>query len=252
MQIRDLARRRFWKEAFGAAKNQIDGNAKLREAALIEYCQARVLDSQLYEVAQYREAFQTPGWEKHNQEHKDRIRIALENYVAAGGVVLDRELFCWVPDDFTLGTHTIEERLKEEFGSSVYTMIDADTIIVNYTHHIEGKLTVLFDTDYSDLEYELETSGDPEPADMPSTLWDAAEKYLTDRGIAHEVGDFGDVRPTWTEEEVAQRMELLYRDIDRTGLPLLTIVNMITKHFVGNDMGAVILPVANVSEDDES
>ncbi len=194
-----------------------------QQTALVAYAQAYQLESQAWQVANERDAFESETY-REERDRLDRIREdAMTAYVEAGGVIFDRTIMGYSDDT---NHYAIDDALRAEFGRDLVNPDSESEQLFVYTSSVYEAAVLQF---LKDKFPGLKTSvSDMDEQEIPViSNWPQAREFLRKQGIELITRDYSYIVPEKTEEQIDELVEEAMDALAKTGLNQLQALNRI-------------------------
>lgn len=194
-----------------------------QQTALVAYAQAYQLESQAWQVANERDAFESETY-REERDRLDRIREdAMTAYVEAGGVIFDRTIMGYSDDT---SHYAIDDALRAEFGRDLVNPDSESEQLFVYTSSVYEAAVLQF---LKDKFPGLKTSvSDMDEQEIPViSNWPQAREFLRKQGIELITRDYSYIVPEKTEEQIDELVEEAMDALAKTGLNQLQALNRI-------------------------
>ena len=210
-----------------------------RKQALIAYAQAYQLESQVWQVASDRDAFEAESY----REERDRLtrlrEQAMTDYVEAGGVIFDRMITGYAEG---VDHYDIDDALREQFENRVNPDSESSELFVYLSSVDEKDILEFLNRHYPTLKYRATDMTEQEIPGIGN--WPAAREFLRKLGIEPITRDYSYIVPERTEGEIDELVNEAVDTLGKTGLNHAQVMVRFVKAW-----SAKKLPMAATLED---
>lgn len=189
------------------------------KAASIEFAQVGVMESKAWERAGSLSAFDSQGYNRHIGAINERRKRAVEEFIGAGGLILDTCLYHSAGDH--VDHRPLDARLAKEFGDRVSAESEFDILRIYFNSRDKDKIVSFLKDDLMLEIDEVDDIFDEEDYDIPGLGgWDSSKIFLELEGVEEEAFDCTDINPERTEEEIDAIIEAAANDLRKAGIPI--------------------------------
>lgn len=192
--------------------------AQERLQAQIKYARAHVLESQAWEVARERDAFDSPTYKTCVASLDYTKKKAMDEFAAAGGHLVNRQIIGWLDMEDERSHYDIDDLLRNRFGDDPEVVTDSESgmFCCLFSRRREAKIVQLIQQNFPLLRYGEVDDCDPVMPFMGN--WDSAKRFLVSQEGSIPVGKFDDIVPVRTEEELTELVDEALNAYNRSGL----------------------------------